>query len=222
MFVESVFVLKDILSAAQLDEVLTLVNGACFEDGKSTASGMARDVKSNEQLLAESIPGLIPKLSNYVIQNPAFRRFAMPKAVSNIMVSRYQVGMEYGTHTDSAIMPSGNRSDISFTLFLSDPNAYDGGELAMETSFGEKRIRLEAGSLVLYPTGGLHRVTPVTRGERIAVVGWVESRIRDSRRRQIILDLDQARREYLEKVGHDRTADLLVKSTANLRRMWDE
>lgn len=127
-----------------------------------------------------------------------------------------------GMHTDSAIMNTGYRSDISFTLSLTDPETYEGGELVMETSFGEQPIKIPAGTLIIYPTGGLHRVAPVTQGVRLVVVGWVQSRIRDAAKRQILLDMHQARKAYLQKVGHDRNADLMFKSSENLRRMWDD
>ncbi|MBT00013.1 MAG: Fe2+-dependent dioxygenase [Oceanospirillaceae bacterium] len=219
---DSVYMIKDVLKPEQVEQVLGMLNDDAFVDGKTTAVGMAQSVKTNEQIDAEKIPGLTDLLSKTVVANRFFRQLAMPRAVSNIMVSRYREGMEYGTHTDAAIMPSGNRSDISFTLFLTGPDSYEGGELSIETPFGDQQLKLNAGSLILYPTGELHRVMPVTKGERIVVVGWVQSRVRDSRKRQILIDLDTARQEYLKNVGHDRSADLLLKSTTNLRRMWDE
>lgn len=219
---DSIYVLKDLLSPEQLEQTRAQLTDDVFVDGRSTAAGMAKAVKHNEQVDADKVPGLMALLTQAVVGNPLFRQLAMPRAVSNLMVSRYREGMGYGTHTDAAVMKTGHRSDISFTLFLNGPDAYDGGELALETPFGEQRVKLQAGSLILYPTGGLHRVLPVTRGERLVVVGWVQSRIRDSRQREILLDLDQVRKVYLDKVGHDRMADLLLKASTNLRRMWDE
>ncbi|MBP3979787.1 Fe2+-dependent dioxygenase [Acidovorax sp. JG5] len=219
---ESLYVIPQVLGPEQLAQVHSSLAGDVFTDGKASAAGMAKAVKNNEQVDAAKVPGLMQMLQGAVLGHALFRQLAMPRAVSKLMVSRYREGMEYGTHTDAAIMDTGHRSDISFTLFLSEPESYDGGELAMETPFGEQRLKLKAGSLILYPTGGLHRVTPVTRGERLAVVGWVESRVRDARQREILLDLDQVRKAYLDKVGHDRMADLLLKSSTNLRRMWDD
>lgn len=219
---DALFVIKQILSPEQLAEVRALIEGAEFVEGKSTAKGMARNVKNNEQVLAESVPDLLPLLSKLVANNALFKALSIPRAVSGVVVSRYREGMDYGFHTDTAVLSSGTRADLSFTLFLSDPASYDGGELALQTPLGEQRLKLEAGSLVLYSTGELHRVNPVTRGERLAVVGWVQSRVRDARKRQILIDLDTARKIWLEKVGHDATADLLLKSSTNLRRLWDE
>lgn len=218
----AVYTLQNVLTPEQLQQVLGWLTDDVFVDGKLTATGMAQAVKLNQQVDASKVPGLMELLSQAVLGHPLFRQLAMPRAVSKLMVSRYQEGMAYGTHTDAAIMDTGHRSDISFTLFLNDPDAYEGGDLALETAFGEQRIKLKAGSLILYPTGGLHRVLPVTRGERLVVVGWVQSRIRDAHKREIVLELDQVRKAYLDKVGHDRMADLLLKSTINLRRMWDE
>ncbi|WP_341327635.1 Fe2+-dependent dioxygenase [Methylotuvimicrobium sp. KM2] len=219
---DSVFVIKDVLTAEQVASICNSLEQVEFDDGKVTAAGMAKSVKNNQQVMVDKVPDLMPLLSQAIMANPLFNALTMPRAVVNVMLSRYQVGMEYGTHTDAAIMPGGNRADISFTLFLSSPEAYDGGDLVLETALGEQRIRLNAGSLILYPTGELHRVSPVTRGERIVIVGWIQSRIRDSRKRQILLDLENVRKQYLEKVGHDRTAELMLKTSMNLRRMWDE
>lgn len=219
---QSTFVIPDLLPKDKVQDILNRLQGLTFRSGKETASGMARDVKSNEQLRVEEVPGLSDELSKVLYGNSVFVGIAMPRAIGNLLVSRCGEGMGYGTHTDAAIMPGGHRSDISFTLFLSDRDSYEGGSLAMETPFGEQNIRLRAGSLVLYPTGELHRVTPVTRGERLVIVGWVQSRIRDALKRQILIDLEIVRRQYLDKIGHDRQADLLLKSSTNLRRLWDE
>lgn len=218
----SVYVLPEVLNAEQRQQVLGLLSEGLFVDGKTSAAGMAMAVKSNEQADASKVPGLIELLSQSVFGHPLFVQLAMPRAVSNVQVSRYRTGMAYGTHTDAAYMPSGKRADISFTLFLNEPADYDGGELSLETAFGEQRVKLNAGSLIMYPTGSLHQVLPVTRGERLVVVGWVQSRIRDAAKREILLDLDRALKSYKDKVGHDRIADLLLKSSTNLRRMWDE
>lgn len=219
---ESVYVLKNILDADAVDSILSTLREEDFRDGRDTAAGMARAVKHNEQIEIARLPGVVDLLTAKVAQNTAFRNVAMPRHVSNIIVSRYRPGMSYGLHTDNAVLRSGHRADISFTLFLSDPDSYEGGELCLVTAFGEQRVKLPAGSLVLYPTGMLHRVDEVSAGERIAVVGWVQSRVRDPRHREILIDLDRVRVEYLKNAGHDHAADLLLKTSTNLRRMWDE
>lgn len=214
------FSLRDVLPEKLRISILEQLKDEHFIDGKATANGMARTVKSNQQVDLAKFPEFALEVTNALQQHQQFQYLAMPQRLSNLLISRYQSGMSYGTHTDGAIMPGGGRSDLSFTLMLSD--GYEGGELCMETAFGEKAIRIPAGTLLLYPTGGLHRVAEVTKGERIAIVGWVQSRIRDPQKRQILMDLDLARKAYLEKAGHDRQADLMLKSSTNLRRMWDE
>lgn len=218
---EGVFIIPQMLDQPQLEHIRELIAGAAFVDGKSTASGMAQTVKNNEQLSVSKVPGLMKILTDAVVNDTLFRQLTMPRTVANLMINRYQTGMSYGAHVDAAVMSSGHRADISFTLVLSPAASYDGGELALETSLGEQKVREEAGTLVLYPTGVVHRVLPVTRGERLAVVGWVESRIRDVRQRQVLIDLDLVRKNHLEQIGHDRYADLLLKTSSNLRRMWD-
>jgi len=217
-----VYVIENVLSEEEVGQVLEDVAGAQMQDGKRTAHGMARRVKKNLQLTAREAPELIRKLARKIGSNPHFRFLAMPRNIGAVTISRYLEGMEYGTHTDAAVMAGGLRADLSFTLFLTDPASYEGGELAVETPVGERRVKLNPGSMVLYATGSLHRVLPVVRGERIAVVGWVQSRIRDPARRELLLDLEVARQAHLKAVGHDRAADLLLKATENLRRMWDE
>jgi PKHD-type hydroxylase len=112
------------------------------------------------------------------------------------------------------------RTDVSFTLFLSAPDACDGGELVIDTASGEEAFKLPAGSLVLYPSTTLHRVVPVTRGERLAAVGWVRSLIRDPPQRELLFDLETARRRLFDREGKTADGDLLAKCAANLLRQW--
>jgi PKHD-type hydroxylase len=131
--------------------------------------------------------------------------------------------MRYGTHVDDALMGDPPvRSDLSLTLFLSDPASYDGGELIVESTAGDQAFRLPPGSLVLYPSSSLHRVEPVTRGVRRAAVGWVQSLVRDPARRELLFDLDTARRSLFDREGATREFGLLSKTVANLLRMWAE
>lgn len=138
------------------------------------------------------------------------------------MFSRYQGGMYYGTHIDNAIMGDEElmRSDLSLTLFLSDPANYTGGELVIESTQGEQAFKLDAGSMVVYPTTTLHRVEPVTEGERLAAVTWVQSLVRDAHNREILFDLDTVRDTLSQKSGKTAEFDLLSKSIANLLRKW--
>jgi PKHD-type hydroxylase len=219
---EGVFLVKDVLSRKLRHQILSKLDDSVFVDGKKTASGIAADVKSNEQVDLKKVPGMAEEIAGIIRENGEFQYRAMPKLFSSLLINRYRAGMAYGSHTDNAVMAGGGRSDLSFTLVLSDLESYEGGELCMETPFGEQALRITGGDMLVYPSGGLHRVAAVRSGQRIALVGWVQSRVRDAAKRQILLDLDRSRQTYLKKVGHDRAADLLAKSAANLRRMWDE
>ena len=144
-----------------------------------------------------------------------------PKALTSVMFSRYETGMDYGSHVDDALM-DGMRTDVSFTLFLSDPESYDGGELVIESASGEDAVKLAAGSLVAYPSTTLHHVAPITRGVRLAAVGWARSFVRDGAQREMLFDLDTARRQLFAREGKSAEYDLVSKSLANLLRMWVE
>jgi PKHD-type hydroxylase len=137
------------------------------------------------------------------------------------MFSRYEPGHEYGAHVDDPLM-AGKRSDVSFTLFLSDPASYEGGELVLDTPLGEEAIKLDPGSVFIYPATLLHRVAPVTRGVRLAAVGWVRSYIRDAAQRELLFDLETARRRLFDREGKSADGDLLARCAANLQRMWCE
>ena len=117
---------------------------------------------------------------------------------------------------------AGVRTDVSFTLFLSEPASYDGGELVIDTPSGEEAFKLKAGSIVTYPASTLHRVAPVTRGERLVAAGWIRSHVRDAGKRELLFDLETARRRLFDREGKTAEADLLAKCAANLMRMWAE
>ncbi|TAH14711.1 MAG: Fe2+-dependent dioxygenase [Oscillatoriales cyanobacterium] len=200
------------------------LKNAEFVDGKLTAGWYAQQVKNNAQLKNDAAP--TQELRNLVNQalkrNSLFQIAARPKAIRPIMFSRYQGGMYYGTHIDNAIMGDEKlmRSDLSLTLFLSDPATYTGGELVIESTQGEQAFKLDAGSMVVYPTTTLHRVEPVTEGERLAAVTWVQSLVRDAHNREILFDLDTVRDTLFQKSGKTAEFDLLSKSIANLLRKW--
>jgi PKHD-type hydroxylase len=200
----------------------TLSDRTLFQPGRATAGWHAREVKHNEQARAGTlVDGILRKVEQALLANEVLVATARPKRLVRLLVSRYETGMAYGAHVDDALM-DGMRTDLSFTLFLSEPDSYDGGELMIEDSSGERAVKLPAGDLVLYPSTTLHRVAPVTRGERLAVVGWVRSLIRDAGQREILLDLETVLRELFGREGKSRTFDLLAKTRTNLLRMWAE
>jgi PKHD-type hydroxylase len=215
-------VIGHVLSEEDVATVRAALARATFVDGRATAGFAARLVKNNRQAANDRKLDTIRKLiAERILGNDVFRLAVRPKALTPLLLSRYEAGMNYGSHVDDALM-DGMRSDVSFTLFLSDPATYDGGELVIESASGEDAVKLEAGSLVAYPSTTLHRVAPVTRGERLAAVGWARSFVRDAARRELLFDLDTARRALFERDGKTAEFDLLSKSVANLLRMWAE
>jgi PKHD-type hydroxylase len=157
-------------------------------------------------------------------RNALFQSALQPKIIHSMLFSRYEKGMSYGRHVDNALMGNQEflRSDVSFTLFLSSPSTYEGGELVIESSDGDRTYKLEAGSVIVYPSSTLHQVEPVTEGVRLAAVGWVQSLVREPNEREILFDLDTTRRSIFAKEGKTIEFDLISKSYANLLRKWAE
>ena len=217
--------LNDVLTPAEARDIRDRLRTIQFADGAKTAGVFARAVKRNEQ--AEAGPDtakMQEAVAGAFFRHPLFEMAARPKTMKSILFSRYEPGMEYGTHVDNAIM-SGRppvRSDLSFTLFLSGPDDYDGGELVIESPAGELPFKLPAGHAILYPSSTLHHVAPVTRGVRVVAVSWVQSYVRDPARRELLYDLETARHSLFKREGKTREFDLVSKSFVNLLRMWAE
>jgi len=215
-------VIGKVLSADEITLVRETLARAHFEDGRETAGFAARLVKHNRQAANDGKIETVRRLVEArILGHEVFALAVRPKTLTTIMFSAYEPGMRYGSHVDDALM-QGMRTDVSFTLFLSEPASYDGGELVIESAAGEEDVKLEAGSLVAYPSTALHHVNEVTRGTRLAAVGWARSYIRDSARRELLLDLDTARRQMFARDGKSADYDLVSKSLANLLRMWME
>ncbi len=212
-----------VLTSEEVATVTAALAGARFVDGRETAGWAARAVKHNQQAAASdrSLDRVRDLMRERILGNELFTLAAHPKTVSPILFSRYHPGMRYGSHVDDALM-RGMRTDVSFTLFLSDPESYAGGELVIETTGGEEAVKLAAGSLFLYPATTLHRVAEVTSGERLVAIGWAQSLVRDAGRRELLFDLETARRTMFTAKGKTREFDLVSKSIANLLRMWAE
>ncbi|WP_375283991.1 Fe2+-dependent dioxygenase [Marinicauda pacifica] len=216
--------LDQVLSPDDVTRLTALIasDSAAFEDGKATAGWAAKRVKSNEQAKAgPKLDALRRDVRLALERHVLFAPYAQPKSIFRMLVSRYKPGMEYGLHVDDAVM-SGHRADLSFTLFLSAPDSYQGGELIIDGLEGETAVKLEPGQAVVYPTGALHRVAQVTSGERLAVVGWIQSLIRRGDQREILFDLDQTIRALNETQAPDAILDRLLKTKANLLRQWAE
>ena len=217
------FRLKNVLSADELIGIRTLLDGASWSDGRLTAGWQAKDVKNNLQISTDDskLSSLTEVVSAALSRHTVFQFAARPKRFVPPLFSRYVPGMAYGDHVDDPII-HGIRTDLSLTLFLSDPEGYDGGELTIETASGLEAIKLPAGEAILYPSTMIHRVEPVTRGERLVAVTWVRSFVRDSQKREILLDLDMARQEIMHRHGKSHELDLIAKASANLMREWAE
>lgn len=209
-----------VLSPQEVSAILESVEQLEFVDGRKTAGWHAREVKKNEQASAgPAVDAVLAKVRSALLAHEVFVAAARPKSFVRLLVSRCGPGMTYGSHVDDALM-GGQRTDLSFTLFLSDPDVYDGGSLVIEDTVEDRSVRLPAGQLFLYPSNALHRVEPVTRGTRLAVVGWVRSYVREPPRRELLFDLELALREVYGREGKSALFDRLVKTRTNLLRMW--
>lgn len=222
------FVIDSILTAAEVREFRERLDRGEWEDGARTAGEMAREAKRNEQLPDGS--KLAIELGNYLLRklagNPRFTSAALPRRIFPPRFNRYGEGQSYGMHVDAAIMPVEGtshtlRTDISATLFLSDPSEYDGGALEIRESTGGHSVKGAAGTMVLYPATSVHRVTPVTRGVRLAAFFWVESWVSDAGERDLLFELDESIQALRTKVTSDEPE--LVRLTGvyhNLVRRW--
>ncbi len=215
----------NILTAEELRVLRGELQGASFVDGASTAGWSAREVKKNLQVASGSANQ--QKLQDIVrsafMRSPVLQASSLPSASTQVLFNRYDVGMQYGSHVDSPIMGSMGdavRSDIAITVFLSDPRTYVGGELVVNSNGTESAFKLEAGHAIAYPANSLHRVASITEGARYAAVIWVQSQVRDPARRELLWDLQNAKRQVFEREGKSTTFDAISKSHANLLRMW--
>jgi PKHD-type hydroxylase len=212
--------LADVLTPADIEAVRVGLASATFVDGRTTAGRSAKLVKSNLQASdSPDLERLRTLVKTRLASHPVFPMATRPKVVIGPLFSRYQPGHVYGVHVDNALL-SGLRTDMSFTLFLADPGSYDGGELVIDQASGQETFKLPAGGLVVYPATTLHRVAPVTRGERLVAAGWVRSYLRDPAHRELLFDLETARRRLFEREGKTAEGDLLAKCAANLMRLW--
>ena len=221
-----VVVLKSVLNAGQLKQLRAQLDPALFQPAQETAFGIARQAKRNLQLGPDHAVGR--SCAESVLQalqaHGPFLQAALPVRMTPPMFNLYAEGMSYGHHADAALMDSGSgipmRSDLSLTVFLSDPSEYDGGELVFSSVEGmTMTAKLEAGQAVLYPSNMLHEVKPVTRGARLASIVWVQSAIADEPRRNILLELDHVR-QALERGDMAQTRERLVLVRENLIRLF--
>ncbi|MEM7001865.1 MAG: Fe2+-dependent dioxygenase [Pseudomonadota bacterium] len=200
--------------------VAALDEDALFESGVRTAGAQAAASKTNQQAKAgpEALR-IVQQVKDELVRRDDFQRFAVPAQIGRVMISRYEAGMHYGSHFDEAFI-DGVRTDLSFTLFLSEPESYTGGELALHSPAGSQAIKLPAGCAIVYPSDQMHEVLPIESGVRLAVVGWVQSRIKSTAERMLQYELGEA--THAIAAGSDLAAvELKLKMVRNnLLRLW--
>ncbi|MBR0800275.1 Fe2+-dependent dioxygenase [Bradyrhizobium jicamae] len=224
--------IPNVLSKADVVDIRRIMDAGSWEDGRSTAGAASALVKRNEQLPPDSEVArqLGSRILSALSASPRFISAAIPLKIFPPLFNRYAAsdGHHFGLHVDNAVRGDKLtglriRTDLSVTLFLSEPEDYEGGELVIEDLYGSHEIKLPAGDLVLYPASSLHLVTPVTRGTRVASFFWLQSMIRDAHARSLIFDLDTAIQALVERLGRDDPET--VKLTGiyhNLIRHWAE
>ena len=216
------FFIDNALDRHTLDAVVeTLQDPALFEDGSKTAKGAARAVKNNEQARSDIdvIRGAQKIVQKALLNHPDLKAAALPLKIARLTFSRYTAGMQYGAHVDDPFI-HGARTDLSFTLFLSAPDTYVGGDLVVIQNDGEETVKLPQGSLYLYPSSSLHYVAPVETGVRLAAVGWIQSRVRLDEHRSILFDLYQAIQRLPNTDEFRDTRLKLLRARNSLVRLW--
>ena len=218
-----------VLNAEQVAECRRLLDSAEWADGKATVGEQGALVKKNRQLPELSPVGrqLGEMILTALSRNPLFFSAALPLKTVPPLFNRYEGGEHYGMHIDGAVraVPGSShfiRTDLSSTLFLTDPADYDGGELVVVDTFGQHAVKLPAGDLILYDSGSLHRVNPVTRGARVSAFFWTQSMVPDERHRETLYQLDQTIQKVRGKHGETDETVALAGHYHNLLRMWSE
>ena len=216
-----------VLKGDELELVRSWLGGARFVDGRLSAGAAARRVKHNQELDGgeADLERLNRVVMGNLVRHPVYRAGALPLHVASPLYARYRAGMAYGDHLDDPIMGADGvkyRSDIAITIFLSAPQEYDGGELVVRTHAGDQPMKLAAGDAVLYPAGNIHHVRPVTRGERLVAVTWVQSLVRDAARRELLYELGVAREKLLQDAPEAPETAQVNGAYLNLIRMWSD
>ena len=218
-----------VLRPEQVAECRRLLDRAEWVDGRASAGFAAERVKNNQEVsLAHPASRQVGELIlGTLAAKPLFIALALPLRISPPFFNRYQGGETYGTHNDNALItlpgaPMPVRGDLAATLFLTAPDAYDGGELTIEDTYGTQRVKLPAGDMILYPASSLHRVMPVTRGARVSSFFWIQSMVRDDAKRALLVDIDRARSEVNRALPGSPAVTQMLNVYHNLLRMWAE
>ena len=220
-------IVPDLLTQAEVSAVVGDLARQQFADGRGSAAGQAQLAKNNLEFMSDvAAEGPARVVDQAVRRNPLVQNYVYPRKLHRIIFNRYEVGMAYGDHLDSPLLDTGIggrlRADLSMTLFLSEPNSYDGGALAIDHSHGTARIKLPAGHAVFYRSVQVHRVEPITRGTRLAAVTWVESHVRDQTDREILYDLARLLNEVGELKKPGRMRQTMLGVYARLLQRWSE
>ena len=217
-----------VLSAEEVRQIVGELEQAEWVDGRATVGAQGAQVKQNQQVdtRSERYAGLQARVLDAVNRHSLFFAAALPKTISSPLFNRYQQQETYGLHVDGAVRQHPHtgwmRTDLSATLFLSEPDSYEGGELTVNDTYGQHAVKLPAGDLVLYPSSSLHCVTPVTSGVRVASFMWIQSMIRDDKRRAMLFELDGNIQALKRRHGESEEALSLLNLYHNLLREWSE
>lgn len=216
-----------VFSPQEAQMLVEKLRATSWIDGKATAGAQSQRVKHNRQLDGDNPLGreIGDEIINRLAKDAVFMSAALPKRIYPPLFNRYGMGESFGFHIDNAVRGirasrERVRTDLSATLFLSDPDTYDGGELVIRDTYGEQRVKLKAGSMILYPGSSVHKVEPVTRGERIASFFWIESLVRDDAQRSVLLDMDVAIQRLTQQEAGEESLVQLTGCYHNLLRMW--
>ncbi|MCK5395226.1 MAG: Fe2+-dependent dioxygenase [Gammaproteobacteria bacterium] len=217
--------IPEVLNSEDISVIADLMATANFREGVSSAGAEAKRVKNNHEMFISEAE--TQRLNNLVmgklIKNSTYIATAFAAKIAAPYYAKYTEGMSYGNHIDDPVMGPPNqryRSDISITIFLNEPDAYEGGELVINTAFGKQQIKLSAGDAVLYPSSSTHQVAEVTKGERLVAVTWLQSTIRDPAKREILYNLSQARETLIQTSPGSQSLEQVSNSYVNLLRMW--
>ena len=220
--------IPEVFNSDQVRQIRQYIEQGAWQDGRATAGGQAVSVKNNQQLdeHAELTRQLSDAVLDALARSPLFISAALPLKIYPPMFNRYGVGETYGLHVDNAVRvipgtPTRIRTDLSATLFLSDPDEYEGGELRIEDKFGSHTVKLNAGDLILYPSTSLHKVEPVRKGVRIASFFWLQSMIRQHEQRDVLFDLDQSIQSLTQQLGSEHADVMRLSGTyQSLIQQW--
>lgn len=210
-----ILTIENLLNKDQLDYINNYLHNSVFTDGKLTAGYAARMVKENQQFKSQSLSKYI---SEILFNNTLFYSFTTPNNIHNILFSKTEVHGKYGWHVDNAFINE-QRSDVSFTIFLSNPSDYNGGDLEIDP-FG--KFKLNKGDAIVYPSTTLHQVCEVTQGTRYVCCGWVQSKVADASKREVLYDLEAIKQSLFAQYGKTDEFDLSCKTHSNLLRMWNQ